>query len=90
MTQTKQPPRFPGRFSHHEIAIASIHVFADDGRLDLAELEKLLALALRDNIVDEDEKRVLANILTRAERDGVDESVLTRIDQVRQQHGLGD
>ena len=76
--------------SHHEIAIASIHVFADDGRLDLAELEKLLALALRDNIVDEDEKRVLANILTRAERDGVDESVLTRIDQVRQQHGLGD
>jgi LDH2 family malate/lactate/ureidoglycolate dehydrogenase len=76
--------------SHHEIAIASIHVFADDGRLDLAELEKLLALALRDGIVDEDEKRVLANILTRAERDGVDESVLTRIDQVRQQYGLDD
>jgi LDH2 family malate/lactate/ureidoglycolate dehydrogenase len=74
--------------SHHEIAIASIHVFSDDGRLDLAELEKLLALALRDAIVDEDEKRVLANILTRAERDGVDESVLTRIDQVRQQYGF--
>jgi LDH2 family malate/lactate/ureidoglycolate dehydrogenase len=76
--------------SHHEIAVASIHVFSDDGRLDLAELEKLLALALRDEVVDEDEKRVLANILTRAERDGVDEAVLARIDQVRQQHGLGD
>ena len=38
--------------SHHEIAIASIPVFSDDGRLDLAELEKLLALALRDAIVD--------------------------------------
>jgi LDH2 family malate/lactate/ureidoglycolate dehydrogenase len=76
--------------SHHEIAIASIHVFSDDGRLDLAELEKLLALALRDGAVDEDEKRVLANILTRAERDGVDEAVLTRIDQARQQHGLSD
>lgn len=74
--------------SHHEIAIASIHVFSDDGRLDLAELDKLLALALRDEVVDEDEKRVLANILTRAERDGVDEAVLTRIDQVRQQHRL--
>lgn len=74
--------------SHHEIAVASIHVFSDDGRLDLAELEKLLALALRDAIVDEDEKRVLGNILTRAERDGVDPEVQTRIDQVRRQHGL--
>ena len=77
--------------SHHEIAITSIHVFTDDGRLDLAELEKLLALALRDEVVDEDEKRVLANILTRAERDerdGVAADVQTRIDQVRQQYGL--
>lgn len=75
--------------SHHEIAVASITVFSDDGRLDLAELEKLLALALRDAMVDEDEKRVLGNILTRAERDGVDPDVQARIDQVRQQHGLG-
>ena len=77
--------------SPHEIAITSIHVFTDDGRLDLAELEKLLALALRDEVVDEDEKRVLANILTRAERDerdGVAADVQTRIDQVRQQYGL--
>jgi hypothetical protein len=74
--------------SHHEIAIASIHVFSDDGRLDLAELEKLLALALRDGIVDEDEKRVLANILTRAERDGVAGDVQARIAEVRKQHGF--
>lgn len=74
--------------SHHEIAVASIHVFSDDGRLDLAELEKLLALALRDEVVDEDEKRVLGNILTRAERDGVEPDVQARIDQARQQHGL--
>jgi Trp operon repressor len=76
--------------SHHEIAIASIHVFSDDGRLDLAELDKLLALALRDDVVNEDEKRVLANILTRAERDGVAADVQIRIDQVRLQQGLSD
>lgn len=74
--------------SHHEIAVSSILVFSDDGHLDLAELEKLLALALRDAVVDEDEKRVLGNILTRAERDGVDPDVQARIDQARQQHGL--
>lgn len=73
---------------HHEIAIASIHVFTDDGRLDLAELEKLLALAVRDEVVDADEKRVLANILTRAERDGVDPEVLARIVEVRRQYGF--
>lgn len=76
--------------SHHEIAIASIHVFSDDGRLDLAELEKLLALALRDDVVDQDEKRVLANILTRAERDGVAAEVKTRIDEVRARYGFTD
>jgi hypothetical protein len=74
--------------SHHEIAIASIHVFTDDGRLDLAELEKLLALAVRDEVVDADEKRVLANILTRAERDGVAPEVLARIVEVRRQYGF--
>lgn len=74
--------------SHHAIAVASIHVFSDDGRLDLAELEKLLALALRDEVIDEDEKRVLGNILTRAERDGVAADVQTRIDEVRARYGF--
>jgi hypothetical protein len=74
--------------SHHEIAISSIHVFSDDGRLDLAELEKLLALALRDEVVDEDEKRVLGNILTRAERDGVAADVQSRIDELRTKYGF--
>lgn len=76
--------------SHHEIAIASIHVFSDDGRLDLAELEKLLALALRDDVIDQDEKRVLANILARAERDGVAAEVQVRIDEVRARYGFID
>ncbi len=74
--------------SHLEIAVISINVFSDDGKLDLAELEKLLALALRDDVVDEDEKRVLGNILTRAERDGVAADVQTRIDEVRAKYGF--
>jgi hypothetical protein len=73
---------------HHALAIASIPVFTDDGRLDLGELEGLLALALRDEVVDEDEKRVLANILTRAERDGVDAEVQTRIGEIRRRYGF--
>ncbi len=74
--------------SHLDIAVASIHVFSDDGKLDLAELEKLLGLALRDEVIDEDEKRVLGNILTRAERDGVAADVRARIDEVRGKYGF--
>jgi hypothetical protein len=74
--------------SHLEIAIASISAFSEDGKLDLAELETLLALALRDEIVDEDEKRVLVNVLTRAERDGVAADVQARIAEVRAKYPI--
>lgn len=48
--------------SHTEVAISSIQCFADDGTPDLGELNFLLGLALRDEVVDDEEKRVLNNI----------------------------
>jgi hypothetical protein len=74
--------------SHLKLALASIPVFTDDGRMDLAELDRLLAVALEDQVVDPEEKRVLANVLARAEKDGVDAEVQARIGEVRQLHGL--
>jgi hypothetical protein len=74
--------------SHLKLALASIPVFTDDGRMDLAELDRLLAVALEDQVVDPEEKRVLANVLARAEKDGVDTEVQARIAEVRQLHGL--
>ena len=74
--------------SHLEIALASIPVFTNDGELDVAELEKLLALALRDQSVDEDEKRVLGNIFKQAELSELDPMVKSRIDQARRLHGI--
>ena len=74
--------------SHLKLALASIPVFTDDGRMDLAELDRLLAVALEDQVVDPEEKRVLANVLARAEKDGVDAEVKARIGEVRQLHGL--
>ena len=74
--------------SHLEIALASIQVFTDDGRMDLGELERLLELALRDRVVDEDEKRVLANIFARAEKDGVEAGVAARIAEARRRHAI--
>lgn len=74
--------------SHLDLALASIQVFTDDGRMDASELEKLLALALRDGVVDEDERRVLANIFRRAEDAGVSADVAARIGQARRLHRI--
>ena len=80
------PERLP---AHLQLALASVPVFTDDGRLDLAELESLLALALADHQLDDDEKRVLANVLDRAEADGVAADVQARISEIRQAHLAG-
>jgi hypothetical protein len=77
------PERLP---QHLQLALAAMPVFSDDGRLDLAELESLLSRALADHQLDDDEKRVLANVLDRAEADGVDGEVAARIAEIRRQH----
>lgn len=74
--------------SHLDIALASIQVFSNDGLLDTAELDKLLALAARDAVFDEDEKRVLGSIFRQAEQTRLDPAVATRIAQTRTAHGI--
>lgn len=76
--------------SHIEMALASIKVFLDDGTLDLNELNFLLGLALRDQVIDEHERAVLRNIFTQAEKGTLSAAVVARIAEVRQKHGLGD
>jgi tellurite resistance protein len=48
--------------SHQKIALESITAFANDGRLDAAELGALAAIARKDGEIDADEARVLCNI----------------------------
>lgn len=74
--------------SHIEIAYSSIRVFADDGRLDLGELNFLLGLALRDGVIDADERRVLGNVLRRALTAKPAAVVEQRILAVMKQHTL--
>ena len=75
--------------SYIEIAFNSVQVFTDDGQLDIAELNFLLGLALRDQVVDEDEKRVLGNVFRRAEEAGtLAPAVRRRIQEARELHGI--
>jgi len=48
-----------------EMAFRSIECFADDGKLKVDELKQLVDIALRDGVVDANEKRVLRNIFSK-------------------------
>lgn len=74
--------------SYIEMAIESIQAFANDGKLDAAELQRMLDIALRDGQIDADELRVLGKIVTQAEKGPVDADVQALIAQIRVRHGL--
>ena len=74
--------------SYLDIAMASLRVFANDGRLDAAEFEHLLGLALRDHDVDADERAILAIIFRRAEKSPLSPDLVCRIAEARAKHGI--
>jgi len=71
-----------------ELAYASLAVFADDGTLDMEELNFLLGIALKDGVLTPAEKRVLANVFDRVDESSVSARVWLRIQAVRRRHGI--
>ena len=78
----------PADSQYLELAYSSIRVFADDGTLDLQELNFLLGVALRDDVIDDDEKRVLGNIFKQAEKTRISSAVRARIAEVRRRYSI--
>lgn len=74
--------------SHLDLAVRAVRVFADDGTLDLRELDDLLAVALRDGAVDADERRVLANIFGRVPREELPPEVWARMAEIRRRYDI--
>jgi hypothetical protein len=73
--------------SHHEIALSSINCFKD-GVLDLEELNFLMGLALRDDHVDDDEKRVLSNIFKQISSNDVSKLVWERVLAIKEKYEI--
>ena len=61
--------------SYIDLAVSSISMFANDGTLDRAEVEKLLRIAFSDGELDSDERRVLARIFDRVDQKRVADEV---------------
>ena len=62
-----------------EMAFHSIRCFADDGRLDPVELDKIVAIAERDGVIDDNERRVLGRIINRLKPEELDAAMRERI-----------
>ncbi|MCP4150693.1 MAG: hypothetical protein GY757_23300 [bacterium] len=71
-----------------KIAYNSISVFSDDGTMDMGELNFLMGLALADNVVDDDEKRVLGNVFKQVEERDVSSRVWDRIQQIKKKYSI--
>lgn len=74
--------------SHLDIAVESISCFTDDGTLDSGEVRRLLGLALRDGVVDDEEKRVLKNIFSKVGQGEVTPETWSIIQEARATHGI--
>jgi hypothetical protein len=58
-----------------EMSFKSIQCFSNDGKLDAHELGKILAIAEKDGVIDQNEIRVLRNIITRVKPYEVDNAM---------------
>lgn len=74
--------------SHIDIAVASISCFTDDGTLDSNEVRRLLNLALRDGVVDSEEKRVLGNIFSKVSRGEVESETWSIIQDIKSKYSI--
>jgi len=71
-----------------EMAFQSIQCFSNDGRLDAAELGRILAIAQRDGVTDDNERRVLGNIIARIRPDEIDPAMKAQLDAIAREFGI--
>lgn len=74
--------------SHIDIAVASISCFTDDGTLSKGEISHLVGLALRDGVVNDEEKRVLSSIFGRVTQGEVEQETWALMQSARAKHGF--
>jgi len=67
-----------------EMSFRSIECFSNDGKLDAKELGKIFDIATRDGIVDNNEKRVLKNIISKITPAELDEEMLKKLAEINE------
>ena len=71
-----------------EMSFRSIDCFANDGKLDVNELNEIVTIALRDGVVDDNEKRVLGKIISRLNASELQGELQERVKQLRAEYSF--
>ena len=87
--KTIQPaPARDGGRAREIMQYSFLSALADDGTIDADELAFIKQLALRDGLVDVDEREVLATLFSRLSPDAVDPDVWVEIEAFMKAHGI--
>lgn len=62
----------------------SINCFADDGVIEASELKEIFDIALRDEMIDQNEIRILRNIISKIKPDEIDASMKDQLNTIYQ------
>jgi hypothetical protein len=65
-----------------EMSFRSIQCFSNDGKLDAHELAKILEIAEKDGKIDNNEMRVLQNIIARIKPNEVDAAMKQKMMEI--------
>jgi len=69
-----------------EMSFQSINCFVNDGKLDVNELDKILNIALKDGVVDDNERRVLSSIISRLTPQELNSEMLSKVDEIKNKY----
>ena len=71
-----------------EMTFRSIECFTDDGKLDAGELGKILEIAERDGEIDQNEIRVLNNIISRIKSEELDDAMREKLQEISEKTAI--
>ncbi|OZG71796.1 hypothetical protein BTA51_19405 [Hahella sp. CCB-MM4] len=71
-----------------EMTFRSINCFSNDGKLDASELGAIFDIAKRDGVVDQNEIRVLRNIISKVKPHEIDAAMLEKLNEIKNEIGL--
>lgn len=71
-----------------EMTFRSINCFANDGKLDVDELNEIVGIALKDGVVDANEKRVLGRIISKLNAEELVGELADKVSQIRKEYGF--
>ena len=65
-----------------EMIFRTVKCFTNDGRLDVGELDQIVKIALADGVVDDEEKKVLKNIIYNLTSKDLTSEMWNRVEQL--------